>query len=248
VDVGEGCILQSPHFPQWDQFALKKQLTPRLPFPVFVENDANQAALGEAWLGSGKSLKDFVMLTLGTGVGAGIIVDRKIFHGSVGFAGEVGHMVIDMAGLPGALNIRGTLESLASASGLRLQLEDWQKNKISKADPLQNLSPSDPRLPEALARLARENNSAARDLWEQFGRALACGIASLANILGIFDFVLGGGLLGAWDLFYPSFTEELPKRIYRATLGRVQVHRAQLGQDAGLIGGVPLVQQGLKGS
>lgn len=249
VDVRQGVILQSPHFPQWNHFALKKELAPHLPFPLFIENDANKAALGEAWFGAGKTLTHFVMMTLGTGVGAGIIADRKIFHGTEGFAGEVGHMVIDMNGLPGALNIRGTLETLASASGLKLQLQDWQKNKIPQGDPLQKLNANDPRLPETLGRLAEQNNSVAIELWEQFGRALACGVASLANILGIFDFVLGGGLMGAWNLFYPAFTEELPRRIYRATAGRIQVHRAQLGQDAGLIGGVPLVQQGLtKGS
>lgn len=246
VDVRKGTILQSPHFPQWNHFDLKKELSPRLPFPIFVENDANKAALGEAFFGAGKNLNDFVMMTLGTGVGAGIIVDRKVFHGTDGFAGEVGHMVIDMGGLPGALNIRGTLETFASASGLRLHLEELQKSKIPKSDPLQKLSPQDPRLPEELVRLAQEQNPGAEKLWDQFGRALACGIASLANILGIFNFILGGGLLGAWDLFYPPFQEELPHRIYRSTLDRIKLHRAALGQDAGLIGGVPLVQQGLK--
>jgi glucokinase len=248
VDIREGNILQSPHFPQWDHFALKAELAPRLPFPIFVENDANKAALGEAWFGAGKGLSDFIMLTLGTGVGAGIIVHRQIFHGTHGFAGEVGHMVIDMAGLHGALKIRGTLETFASASGLRLHLQEWQKNKIPKSDPLQRLSPDDPHLPEALVQWAKAGNPIATQLWDQFGRALACGIASLANILGIFDFILGGGLLGAWELFYPPFQEELPKRIYRATLDRVKIHQAQLGQDAGLIGGIPLVQQGLKAS
>jgi glucokinase len=246
VDIEKGSVLQSPHFPLWNNFPLKKELAPRLAFPIWVENDANMAALGEAWFGAGKNLSDFVMITLGTGVGAGLIVDRKVFHGTSGFAGEVGHMVIDMEGLPGALNIRGTLETFASASGLRLHLQELQQNKIPHSDPLQKLSPKDPRLPEELVRLAREGNPGARKLWDQFGRALACGIASLANILGIFDFILGGGLLGAWDMFYPPFQEELPRRIYRSTLGRVRVHRAQLGQEAGLIGGIPLVRQGLK--
>jgi glucokinase len=248
VDISEGTILQSPHFPQWNNFALKKELAPHLNFPIFVENDANLAALGEAWFGAGKALTHFVMMTLGTGVGAGIVVDRKVFHGSHGFAGEVGHMVIDMEGLPGALNIRGTLETFASASGLRLHLKELQKNKIPKSDPLQKLNPNDPHLPEELVRLATAGSPTAKKLWDQFGRALACSIASLANILGIFDFILGGGLMGAWEVFYPPFQEELPKRIYRSTLERIQVHRAQLGNDAGLIGGIPLVQQGLKGS
>lgn len=248
VEFREGRILQSPHFPRWDHFELKKELSPRLSFPVFIENDANKAALGESWLGAGKDTRDFIMLTLGTGIGAGIIHQGKIFHGSCGFAGEVGHMVLDMEGLPGALGIRGTLETFASASGLRLQLEDWKKNRIPPQDPIQQLNSDNPALPEQLNRLAREGNPWAIKLWDQFGRALACGVASLANVLGIFDFVLGGGLLGAWERFHPAFEKELPQRIYAATVDRIRLSPAKLGQEAGLIGGVPLIEQGLKES
>jgi len=242
VQYPEGVVHQSPHFPQWKKIFLKNELENRLPFPVYMENDANKAALGEAWFGAGKNWSDFIMLTLGTGVGGGIIVDRKIFHGSMGFAGEVGHMVIDRFGPPGALGIRGTLETLTSLSGLR---DRWDEIKKQTQDPeIDGLDGQSPRLPEELRELALKGNQAARKIWKDFGSALACGIGSLANCLGIFNFILGGGLAGAWDVFSESCREELPKRMYPITAKRVRIERAQLGNEAGLVGAIPMIQQG----
>lgn len=248
VHQQEGKIFQSPHFPLWKNFALKNELQSRLPFPIFLENDANKAALGEAYFGAGKDLEDFVMLTLGTGIGAGIIFRRQVFHGSQGFAGEVGHIVIEREGLPGALGIQGTLETFASMSGLRLHLTEIQNAYAGdpEKDPICNLKVEDPKFPEKLAGMAKEGNVLAIGLWKQFGKALACGIASLANTLGIFNYVIGGGLTGSWDLFYPACQRELPKRIYPSTFQLIQIQRAQLGNEAGLVGAIPLIRQGMK--
>jgi glucokinase len=247
VQGDQGIIFQSPHFPEWKDFALVSALAKKISLPIFLENDANKAALGEAYLGAGKNFKDFVMLTLGTGIGSGIIVDRKIFHGSSGLAGEVGHIVIERHGLPGALGIRGTLETFASLSGLRLQLENFLGRSFADTanDPISSLDLKSPTLPEELARLAQEGNAIARDLWQDFGQALACGLACLTHVLGIFNFVIGGGLAGAWDHFYPAMMEELPERMYRSTFPWVKIERAQLGAEAGLLGGIPMIQQGL---
>lgn len=249
VDSERGIILRSPHFPLWHDFSLKADLEPNLPFPIFLENDANQAALGEAWFGAGKNWNDFIMLTLGTGVGGGIVVDRKIFHGSEGFAGEVGHMVIDRDGLPGALGIQGTLETFTSLSGLRIQLEAIQKGsrKEFQDDAILELNPASPELPKDLVQLASAGNGSAQGVWREFGEALACGIGSLGNILGIFKFVIGGGLAGAWDYFYEPCLKELPKRMYAATAKKVDLQKAQLGNEAGIIGGIPNIKQGLEG-
>jgi glucokinase len=241
VNSDRGIIYQSPHFPQWKNFALLSRLAPDFPFPIIIDNDANKAALGEAWKGAGKDWEDFVMLTLGTGVGGGIIWRRKIFHGTEGLAGEVGHMVIERHGKPGALGIKGTLETFTSLSGLKLQ---WEQMKNTTQDPeFARLDPASSQLPEALVRLAQGENKPALAVWRDFGEALACGIASLANILGIFNFVIGGGLAGAWDLFSGPCREEIPKRSYATLAKKIKIVPAQLGNDAGLIGGVPMIQQ-----
>jgi glucokinase len=240
VDPEQGIVYQSPHFPLWQNIPLGSELKSRLPFPCFIENDANKAALGEAAFGAGKDWRDFIMLTLGTGIGGGIIVGGKIFHGPLGFAGEVGHMVIDMHGLAGALGSRGTLESFASLSGLRLHLAEAQK--ASPADSaILALNTDSARLPEELAQLAKAGNKTAQGLWEVFGEALACGIASLSHSFGIFRFVIGGGLSGAWELFMKPCLREIPNRVYPFTSKLIQIVPATLGNEAGLMGGLPMI-------
>lgn len=245
VDSKHGIIFQSPHFPQWHNFKLYDTLAPQLPFPLVLDNDANKAALGEAHFGAAKDIANFIMLTLGTGVGGGIVLDGAIFHGPQGLAGEVGHIIIDKDGMPGALGIQGTLETFASASGLRLRLSVIQSGShgIPRTDPIFQLKPEAPDMPEHLERLAREGNTYAQSLWKTFGESLACGIASLANAFGIFNFVIGGGLAGAWGLFYPHCETEIPKRMYHTTAKKINILPTQLGQQAGLLGGIPMVQQ-----
>lgn len=244
VDVARGVVRQSPHFPVWRDVALREALQAALPFPVVMDNDANQAALGEAWKGAGREWPSFILLTLGTGIGGGILLDGKVFHGPNGFAGEVGHIVIERKGLPGALGSRGTLESLASQSGLQLQLENLQKSAGEKtASPeLRKLDPKDSTLPERLFELARAGDPGARALWEDFGAALGCGIASLSLAFGFERFVIGGGLSAAWEFFEDSCRAEAQGRVYASLAPRLEIVRAKLGNDAGLIGGARAVQ------
>lgn len=243
IDGAKGVVHQSPHFPLWRHIPLKSLVAARFDCPVVMDNDANQAALGEAWLGAGRDWRDFVMITLGTGIGGGIIADGKIYRGPTGFAGEIGHIVIDRHGLAGALGSRGTLESIASQSGLRLQANHWQKTRRDLSPQFQALDTQSESLPEALLALAREGDLSSLALWKDFGEALACGIASLIHTLGIFNFVLGGGLTGAWDFFHPFCLEELRKRSYASTYDSIRLVRARLENNAGLIGGVPLIRQ-----
>ncbi len=245
VDSKNGVVYQSPHFPEWKEIYLQKELSASLPFPVYMDNDANQAALGEGWKGAGKNWDDFVMLTLGTGVGGGIVLNRKIFHGPSGFAGEVGHIVLDRDGLPGALGSEGTLETWASQSGLRLQLKNILENSdfslLSKE--MRALDPNDSCLPEKLVKLATHEDPQALSIWRHFGETLACGIASIANVLGVFRFVIGGGLAGAWKFFYEPCRREIPRRMYKTTAAMVEVVQAELGNQAGLMGGVRIIQE-----
>jgi glucokinase len=245
IDGQNGIIYQSPHFPLWKKVFLKEPLKNVFPFPIFMDNDANQAALGEAWKGAGKDWPHFVMLTLGTGIGGGILSEGKIFHGPLGFAGEVGHIIIDRNGLAGALGSRGTLETFCSQSGLRLHVKALQQEKIPLPQEILNLDGDSAHLPEELQQLALGGSKTARELWEDFGKALACGLASLGHLLGIFRFIIGGGLIGAWDLFYPSCLQEISKRLYETSAKHLEILPAKLGNKAGLIGGVKMIEEGL---
>ena len=230
VDSTQGLVLQSPHFPLWKDIALRDAFQNKFPFPVLMENDANQAALGEAWKGAGQDWPNFILLTLGTGIGGGIIQEGKIFHGPNGFAGEIGHIVIDRRGPTGALGSQGTLESLASQSGLKLQLGNFQN--------LQRLLVNDSTLPEKLFELAAAGDNDALKMWREMGAALGCGIASLSLAFGYDRFVIGGGLSAAWSFFEKSCREEAARRTYSALAPNLKIVPASLGQDAGLIGGV----------
>jgi len=107
---------------------------------------------------------------------------------------------------------------------------------------LKKLDLESPKLPEDLAQLARAGNETALQAWNAFGKALACGIGSLANTLGIFNFVVGGGLSGAWDLFSEACRAEISNWVYATSAQKIQLVAAQLGERAGLVGGIPLIQ------
>ncbi|MCB1214955.1 MAG: ROK family protein [Deltaproteobacteria bacterium] len=234
VDL-EGQVLASPHFPQWQNFPLRQQLEKALAIPFELDNDANQAALGEAFFGLAKEWKDFVLIQIGTGLGAGIVLDQKIYRGPQGLAGEVGHMTIEKSGAPGALGIRGTLESLCSLSGLRDQIHE-----MLRANPRLGWEAwvDSPQLPEILAQRAREGCEISQNLWKNLGSSLACGIANLVHSLGLFYFAIGGGLSGAWDCFEAPLQEELQERLYPCLSPKVQVEKSALGDQAGLLGGL----------
>lgn len=245
VDFDSGTVLQSPHFPLWQDVPLREELRKLLPFPVLMDNDANQAALGEAWKGAARTWQDFILVTLGTGIGGGIVTSGKIFRGPSSFAGEIGHIVIARRGRPDAVGIHGSLESFASQSGLKAILAEVQKSAQVSPEILA-LTPSSSDLPEALHRLAGQGDEAAIEIWRDFGNALGCGLSSLAHTLGIFRFVIGGGLSQAADCFFPASLEAARAASYPALRERIEVIRAALGADAGLVGGVPQILASLQ--
>ena len=118
LDLPVGRVRRSPNLPGWEGFDLRAALSQHLEVPVAIENDANAAALGEVWLGAGRGMQHFLMLTLGTGVGGGIIVAGKILHGASGYAGEPGHTVVEPDGPPCGCGSRGCLEQFVAGPAI----------------------------------------------------------------------------------------------------------------------------------
>ncbi|MFO1519722.1 MAG: ROK family protein [bacterium] len=222
-----GIVHRSPHFPDWKDFALRSLLKKRLRFPFVLDNDANMAALGEGWRGRGKGRRNFILLTLGTGIGGGIVLDGNIFHGDSGFAGELGHLVIERNGRPCNCGGRGCLEMYASATGIQYDL---------RSPSLRRRGPGGGQTAESLYHLALRGNKTAKKIFENFGQALGAGVASLANILDVEHFILGGGLSAAWKAFAPSVKKAIAQHTYPTTAKKIRLERAQLGNQAGLIG------------
>jgi len=237
VDPAKGIVYQSPHFPDWKNLELLPFFKTEFPWPVVVDNDANLAALGESWKGAGKDLENFVMLTFGTGVGGGIIIDKKVFHGDRGFAGEVGHSVVDGHGPRCACGSRGCLEMYISATGI-LRLVEIADDKEGLARLLNHLGCSLERLTvRHLYEAALDGDIFAHGTFKKMGYYLGIGLASLVNTLGIETFVLGGGVSEAWDFFIHAAKKELSERTYRETASHVILKKAELGDDAALVGG-----------
>ena len=235
INLATGMIRQSPNLPGWSDFSLRDDLEQRLRTPVILENDANAAALGEKWIGAGRDVPSLCMLTLGTGVGGGLILNGQIWHGKNGMGGELGHMTIDPNGaLCGCGNL-GCIEAYASASAItRMAMTAVRMGRSMElardAEQLGELTG------EIIYIKATQGDVLAREIFDMVGRSLGVAVASLVNIFNLPLYVIGGGVARGWDAFAPQLLAEVRKRslVYRASETRIEP--SALGADAGLLG------------
>jgi glucokinase len=245
LELPAGRLHNPPNLTGWDGFDLRCELEKKLQRGVVVESDANLAALAECFLGRGLSMgvDSLCMLTLGTGVGNGIILGGKIFDGAAGMAGEAGHATIYPDGLKCPCGNDGCLEMYASATAVVRAAN--QRIEAGSAPMLVGQKWS----ARTLAEAAFEGNADARQVYTDAGHALGIGLAALVNTLQLPLYVVGGGLVQAWELLKPAIFEELHHRsyVYRLTepgspvathnpKGATHVLPAELGPDAGLLG------------
>ncbi len=239
IDFKAGIITQAPNICNVNNYPIRENLRTRLgdAIPVIIENDANCAALGEWWMGAGKDVGSLVIITLGTGVGGGIVLDGKLWRGADGFGGEVGHMTIYPDGAKCNCGNYGCLEVYSSATGIRRMVKEILSDSNSKTALRELVNDEDPgRMPEAVMKAALDGDRAALGIWEQFGTALGIGMASLVNILNVEMIVIGGGVSQAWEMFIGKALAELKRRALRAPAERVKVMKSVLGDDEGIIG------------
>jgi glucokinase len=249
IDMDTGIIMRSPNLQDWAGFPVRQEIEKRLNTKVVLENDANAAAMGEKWLGAGRNTDHMAMYTLGTGVGGGIVVNGRLWHGINGMAGELGHFNIESEGHPCGCGSRGCLEQYASATaivrmaheaidgGNAPDLGDFARGNVEFTS-------------RGIYQLAIQGHPSAQKIYQRVGRALAIGIGSMVNALNLPMYVIGGGVSSAWDAYAPTMFEELKVRsfIYSITApDRVQpgqkhtvVTIALMGGDAGLYGAARL--------
>jgi glucokinase len=216
---------------------LRARLEGRFGVPVMVENDANAAAVAEHRLGAGRGTRHMVMLTLGTGVGGGLVLDGRLYRGSIGAAGELGHITIDVDGPPcqGTCPGRGHLEGFVSgtaadrlAAQAAAERPDGDLGRAVRAghDPDARLA----------AELAREGPGDAREVLEHVGFHLGIGIADFVNVFNPEVVVVGGGFAEAGDLILEPARRVVQERALSPARDEVRIVEAQLGPEAGLIG------------
>lgn len=220
--IEKGFIVGSNNLTFLEDFPLRDEIERRLGAPVILENDANAAALGEKWIGAGRAVDDLVLLTLGTGVGGGIISGGRVLHGFVGMAGELGHITVVPNGNPCGCGNVGCLEKHASATAV-----ETMAKLVSLGDNLTSLD---------VYNLATEGNSRAKRIFESMGEALGIALATMINIFNFPLYLLSGGALPAWDFFAPAMLREVEKRSFTYRNSATRIERAILGNQAGLVG------------
>jgi glucokinase len=244
LELPEGVLYNPPNLPGWDGFNLRDAIESTLRRSVVIENDANAAALAEQRLGAGKrhGVESLCVLTMGTGLGNGLILNGTIWHGSAGMGGEAGHVIVkgedtEACGCGGA----GCLEQYASATGIV---------RMARA----RMGSAAPKTAHDLAVLAREGHGPALAVFKDVAHALAIAFTGLINTLNLPLYLLGGGVCEAWDLLAPGMFRELRARsyVYRLTQPaevrpeknlpkqlqrhKTYIAKAELGAEAGLLG------------
>ncbi len=235
VNVEKGIILKAPNVPSLDGFRISATLKNELNLPCFLENDANAAAVGESWLGASKDFQNSILVTLGTGVGGGIIIDGKVLRGADGTAGEIGHICVEPFGVPCGCGSRGCLEQYASATAIvRLTRE------LESIYPTSDL-PGKSRLSALeIYESGKQGDELALEVFRQQGFYLGIALAGLINILNPEVIVIGGGAAAGWDLFIPPTIEQIRKRAYQEPAKRAELTPAKCGDDAGILGAAQL--------
>ena len=228
IDMKTGTVIAWNNVPAFNGYPTRDELSKRLNTPVILENDANCAAQGEHWMGAGKGVDDLIMLTIGTGIGGGIISGGKVLHGHIGMAGELGHLTVVPNGNPCGCGNRGCLEKHASATSIGALARNLGLGE--------NLTAKD------VSDLADKGDERARTILRSAGEHLGIALAILINVFNAPLYLLGGGASAAWNHFAPPMLAEVERRCltYRLTRDTTRIERATLGADAGLYGAASL--------
>lgn len=229
--IDKGIIVGSNNMPEFENYPVRDEIEKRLGAKVILENDANAAALGEKWMGAGRDVDDLVLLTLGTGIGGGIIVNGRVLHGHLGMAGELGHLTVVPNGNPCGCGNRGCVEKHASATAIAAMAK-----LIGLGHDLTS---------EDVFKLAVEGNDRAKVIFVSMGEALGVALANLVNIFNFPLYLLSGGPLPAWDYFAPAMLEEVARRSFSYRHAPTRIEKATLGNEAGLYGAayLPFIHQ-----
>lgn len=231
VNANSGEVIRAPNLSELDGISIAPILQERLGIPCVLENDANAATIGENWLGASKGFSNSIMITLGTGIGGGIILDGKVLRGVDGTASEIGHICVEPRGVECGCGSRGCVEQYASASALvRLAREASVKVRNSEMAKISNLSSKN------IYQLGKRGDKSALEIFNQQGFYLGIAIAGLINTLNPEVVIIGGGAAAGWKLFIPQTKEQIRIRAYRKPAERAQLVRAKLGDNAGILG------------
>lgn len=226
----------------WDRpMALKEQIELHTNIPVQVENDANVAALGERWLGAGKNSDNVAFVTLGTGVGGGIIINGQIIHGQGGSAGEIGHMTINPQGYRCTCGKKGCLETVASATGIVHVARDYAQEYAGDSELKASLDNGDDLTAKDVFDLAKQNDFLALKVTSAVCDQLGLALSIVAVTINPQYIIIGGGVSNAGDFLLQRVQESYNRYVFSSVKKTTTLTLATLGNEAGVIGAASLI-------
>ncbi len=231
VDLKAGLVFQPPNLPGWTRVPLTDHLERELGLPTVLENDANAAALGEFRYGAGKGARSIVYMTVSTGIGGGIILDGKVWHGVRDAAGEIGHITVCPDGPLCGCGNRGCLEAMSSGPSIarraRAMVASGRQTRLSA---IANPNSAD------VVRLAQEGDLVAAEVWTEAVKYLGIGVAAVITFLAPERVVIGGGVTKAGDFLFQPLRERVCQHVTLMPANSVPVLPAALGPDVGILG------------
>ncbi|MCG7317917.1 ROK family glucokinase [Brevibacillus laterosporus] len=242
VDTDTGFVYEAVNLGLKDT-ALKAKTEALTGLPTYVENDANAAALGEMWCGAGQGTDNLVAITLGTGIGGGIIIDGKIVHGVKGVGGEIGHVTVNPDGPLCNCGKKGCMERYGSATAIILGIEKAAKEGLSTYLAKQLAEKGSLTAKDAFD-AAAEGDIAAQEVIDQAAFYTGFGLSHIANLLNPAKIVIGGGVSAAGDVLFTLIRKSFDSYTWKIAADSCEILPATLGNDAGVIGAGWLVKQG----
>jgi glucokinase len=241
VNPLEGKMEIAVNLPQINETYIANDISQILGVPVFLENDVNAMALGEFYYGAAVGYKNIVCITLGTGVGGGLILNGELYRGASYSAGELGHLSIDVNGLHCPCGNYGCLERYVNKDGITTRFKTYFDKGI-KTNIRKNIAIT----PKEIYLAAKKGDQLSLEVLEDTGKFLGIALASLTNVLNPEIFVIGGGIANAGDFILEPARRELKKRAYTIPAQLVKVVQAKLGNDAGLVGAASIAMANTK--
>ncbi len=230
LNAETGTVFNPPNLTGWDSVPLKTIIESELKVPVAIENDANAAALGEWWKGAGSGTSSLFCITLGTGVGGGIVLDGKVWHGASSIAGEIGHTTVIRDGLQCSCGNIGCLEAYACSGGIlkRVNKALLERSNSDRPEQLTNLKQID--------QMIAQGNETVIGVIKETGVILGIVIANLANFLNPEMVVLFGGVTNLGDPLIGPLKKEVDIRAFKEATDCLRIEMATLGDNSGVLG------------
>ena len=246
IDPHAGAIVHSPHLPAMSNTPVAAMLGQLLGKTVAIGNDANLAALGEQRYGAGKGVQDLVFITISTGLGAGIVIGGNLFTGSAGYAGEVGHMTVDVHGPYGASTVAGAWESLCSGTALaRIAVERISAGERSSMSSALRDTNQEGLTARDIFAAARAGDALAQSIIADAIVYMGAGLTSVVNMLNPGKIIIGGGLANEWDAYIAPAVALMREQSFAGIGKLTPVVPPALGVEAGALGAVALASDAL---